>query len=140
MKIYTVAALACFSVGCTTNGTNKTQERPELTPVVLEILTEKLHKNAPLLFCEQSGYAECFDISRGECLTDIKELNEGVTVKTENKFSSLSNENFEEYIKYYSVNLLLGHVGKYPENIDKVTKCMAEFSFNKEVGVVSLFK
>lgn len=46
----------------------------------------KLSKNGPHLFCDQTGYLQCYNISQAQCVQELSQVTGDCFKRTEQKF------------------------------------------------------
>ncbi|UXI04192.1 hypothetical protein [Photobacterium sp. TY1-4] len=132
MKIYFTMVLFIFLSGCSTS--NPQEE------FAVEMLTEKLSKNGPSLFCDQPDYAACYQISQKRCMLEVSAGSDICDEKAKNKFPKITVRNLESYSEYYGACLVMEHAVKYPKEMEEIGSCLEEFEFDEEKGFHSLFK
>ncbi|MGF1733580.1 hypothetical protein [Photobacterium kasasachensis] len=132
MKYYLPAIFALSIMGCSNNSYHD--------ELAVEIVTEKLHKNGPHLFCDQSGYSACFDITQEQCLTEMNDISIKCIKKSDGKFGKTSMSNMDIYSEYYAACVVMEHILKYPDTMDEIASCVENLSYDEKQGTRSLLK
>ncbi|OAN18016.1 hypothetical protein A3K86_03595 [Photobacterium jeanii] len=132
MKLYIPVFLAVLLSGC--SASNYQDE------LAVEIITEKLSKNGPSMFCDQPEYVACYKISQKRCMLEVSTGSDICDKKAKNKFANVSLSNLESYSEYYSFCLVMKHAMKYPSELEEIGACLEGVEFDDDKGLRSLFK
>lgn len=100
-----------------------------------EFTRTKVRKNGPSLFCDQSGYLGCYEISRSQCLQELSGVSEECFARTEQKFpQKLKTEaDIDEFATYYAVCMSLRHLAMHSgRNVEALGACLKQVKWDKE--------
>jgi len=111
-----------------------------------EILKDKFIKNGAYLYCDQTGYTNCLNISREQCLTDLAPYPiECLSYAVANTGDSVNLGTGRSYGLYFGECIMAKHIEiiSYRNDIsevERVAKCFETMELSKDQFAQSFFK
>lgn len=85
------------------------------------------------MLCSQPGYLQCFRITRGKCIADLKPFKANCMKIAKQKIGPVKDEkSAKAFGNEFTLCLLVNHAVKYPKRAEQIGQCLDTASFKNK--------
>lgn len=139
LNVFLLGTALSASAACASPSPIQVEEKAPPSPQAREFSLEfadeftrtKLRKNGEYLFCDQTGYLDCFKVTREQCLQELAPLKDDCMERSEKKFpDQLTNaKEIDRFAAYFSVCMMLKH--GMEKDANELGACLKKVQWDK---------